>query len=49
MQEKMLEQFEFPDDLKEKIIGLVLYQNQPVKEVVKKYELSPAETIYVGF
>lgn len=35
----MLEQFEFPDDLKEKIIGLVLYQNQPVKEVAKKYEL----------
>ena len=39
MKEKMLEQFEFPDDLKEKIIGLVLYQNQPVKEVAKKYEL----------
>jgi len=39
MKEKMLEQFEFPDDLKEKIIGLVLYKNQSVKEVAKKYEL----------
>lgn len=39
MKEKMLEQFEFPDDLKEKIIGLGLYQNQPVKEVAKKYGL----------
>lgn len=39
MKEKMLEQFEFSDDFKEKIIGLVLFQNQPVKEVTRKYEL----------
>lgn len=39
MKEKMLEQFEFSDELKEKIIGLVLYQKQPAKDVAKKYGL----------
>jgi transposase-like protein len=39
MKEKMLEQFEFYEDLKEKIVGLVLYQRQPAKVVAQKYDL----------
>jgi transposase-like protein len=39
MKEKMLEQFEFSDDLREKVIGLVLYQKRPAKDVAKKYGL----------
>ena len=35
----MLEQFEFSEKVKEEIIGLVLYQGQPVKVVTKKYGL----------
>lgn len=39
MKEKMLEQFEFPEELKEKVIGLVLYHKQSAKEVARKYDL----------
>ena len=39
MKEKMLEQFRFSEELKEKIIGLVLYQKQSAKEMAKKYDL----------
>jgi transposase-like protein len=39
MKEKMLEQFRFSEELKEKIIGLVLYQKQSAKEIAKKYDL----------
>ena len=35
----MLKQFEFPEDLKEKIVCLVLYQRQPAKVVAQKYDL----------
>jgi transposase-like protein len=39
MKEKMLEQFEFSEQVKEKMVGLVLYQKQPAAVVAKKYGL----------
>jgi transposase-like protein len=37
MKHEILKQFEFSEDLKEKIIIQVLYQSQPAKLVAKKY------------
>jgi len=42
MKEKMLEQFSFPEEFKEKLILLVMYRNQSVKEVAKSYNLPNA-------
>ena len=39
MKEKMLEQFSFTDEFKEKLVLLVMYQNQLVKEIAKSYNL----------
>jgi len=39
MKEKMLEQFTFPDEFKEKLVLLVMYRNQSVQEVAKSYGL----------
>ena len=39
MKEKMLEQFSFPEEFKEKLVLLVMYHNQSVKEVTKSYNL----------
>lgn len=39
MKEKMLEQFSFTDEFKEKLVLLVMYQNQSVKETAKNYNL----------
>lgn len=39
MKEKMLERFAFSEEVKEKMIRLVLYQRQPNKVVAKKYGL----------
>ena len=35
MQEKMLEQFKFSEDLKEKIVSLVLYKKHTAKDVAR--------------
>ncbi len=39
MKEKMLEQFTFSEEFKEKLVLLVMYRNQSVKEVAKSYHL----------
>lgn len=39
MKEKMLEQFSFSDEFKEKLVLLVMYRNQSVQEVTKSYRL----------
>lgn len=39
MKEKMLEQFSFTEEFKEKLVHLVMYRNQSVKEVAKSYNL----------
>lgn len=39
MKEKMLEQFSFSDEFKEKLVLLVMYRNQSAKEVAKSYNL----------
>lgn len=39
MKEKMLEQFEFPVELKEKLVLLVVYQNRAPKILAKQYGL----------
>jgi hypothetical protein len=39
MKEKMLEQFTFSSEFKEKLVLLVMYRNQSVKEVAKSYNL----------
>ena len=39
MKEKMLEQFAFSAEFKEKLVLLVMYRNQSVKEVAKSYNL----------
>ena len=46
MKEKKLEHFEFSEEVKEKIIGLVLYQKQSAKEVAKKYDLPNVHIIF---
>lgn len=45
MKEKMLEQFTFTSEFKEKLVLLVMYRNQSVKEVAKSYNL-PNNQIY---
>jgi len=51
MKEKMLKQFEFSEDLKERIIGLVLYQRQPAKVVAQSmiYPMFTSLPIGSGF
>jgi len=39
MEEKMLEQFTFSEEFKEKLVLLVMYRNQSAKEVAKSYRL----------
>lgn len=39
MKEKNLDQFEFSDELKEKLVLLVVYQNQSPKKLSKQYGL----------
>lgn len=39
MKVKMLEQFQFTDELKERLVLLVVYQNQSPKDLPKKYGL----------
>ncbi len=39
MKEKMMEQFSFTKEFKEKLVLLVMYRNQSVKEVIKSYQL----------
>jgi transposase-like protein len=39
MKAKMLEQFKFTDELKERLVLLVVFQNQSPKELAKKYGL----------
>jgi transposase-like protein len=36
---KMLERFTFSEEFKEKLVLLVMYRNQSVKEVAKSYNL----------
>ena len=45
MKEKKPEHFEFSEEVKERIIGLVLYQKQSAKEVAKKYDLQNVHII----
>jgi len=39
MKEKMLEQFSFNDEFKEKLALLFMYHNQSVKEIAKSYKV----------
>lgn len=39
MKAQMLEQFQFTDELKERLVLLVVFQNQSPKELAKKYGL----------
>lgn len=39
MKENMLEQFSFKDEFKQRLVQLVMYRNQSVKEVAKSYNL----------
>jgi transposase-like protein len=39
MKEKMLEQFSFNDEFKEKLVLLFMNHNQSVKEIAKSYKL----------
>lgn len=39
MKAKMLEQFQFTDELKERLVLMVVFQNQSPKELAKKYGL----------
>jgi transposase-like protein len=39
MKEKMLEQFSFTNEFKEKLVLLFMYHNQSVKEIAKSYNL----------
>ncbi|MFZ6024582.1 MAG: hypothetical protein ACOYVG_09040 [Bacteroidota bacterium] len=39
MKAKMLEQFQFTDELKERLVLMVIFQNQSPKELAKKYGL----------
>ena len=39
MKAKMLEQFQFTDELREKLILMVVYKNKSPKELAKKYGL----------
>jgi transposase-like protein len=39
MKEKMLDQFKFSDELKEKLVIMVVYQNRLPKELARQYGL----------
>lgn len=39
MKQKMLDRFKFSDELKEKLVMLVVYQNRPLKELSRQYGL----------
>jgi transposase-like protein len=39
MKEEMLEQFRFSNELKEKLIFLIVYKNQSPKSIAKQYGL----------
>ena len=45
MKEKMLEGFEFSEEVKEEKIRLVFYQGQPAKLVARQYHLPNVHTI----
>ena len=45
MKAKMLEQFQFTDELKDRLVLLVVYQNQSPKELAKKYGLPNVHTL----
>ncbi len=46
MKEEMLEQFRFSDELKEKLIFLIVYKNQSPKSIAKQYGLPNVEEMY---
>jgi len=39
MKEKMLDQFKFSDELKEKLVIMIVYQNRLPKELARQYGL----------
>jgi transposase-like protein len=45
MKEKTLDRFKFSDDLKEKLVMLVVYQNHPIKELSRQYGLPNAHIL----
>ena len=45
MKEKMLDRFKFSDELKEKLVMLVVYQNRPLKELSRQYGLPNAHML----
>lgn len=45
MKEKMLDRFKFSDELKEKLVMLVVYQNRPLKELFRQYGLPNAHIL----
>jgi len=45
MKEKMMEQFSFTEEFKEKLVLLVMYRNQSLKEVTKSYQLPNAHIL----
>ena len=45
MKEKMLDRFKFSDELKKKLVMLVVYQNRPLKELSREYGLPNAHML----
>ncbi len=45
MKEKMLNRFKFSNELKEKLVMLVVYQNRPPKELSVQYGLTNAHIL----
>lgn len=45
MKEKMLDRFKFPDELKQKLVMLVVYQNRLPKELSRQYGLPNAHML----
>lgn len=45
MKEKMLYRFKYSDELKEKLVMLLVYQNYPIKELSEKYGLPNAHML----
>ena len=45
MKEKMLDRFSYSDELKDKLVMLVVYQNRPIKELSRQYGLPNAHML----
>ena len=48
MKEEAIARFDYPEDLKEKLVELVVYQNYSKEEVAKKYGLVKPISLPIG-